>query len=125
MAIINDNINVLFQNSGLTQKEFAEKFGTNQKTIWTYLKQEVKPSGMFTLKICEYYGIDVNFINETLIEMKNGVISNASKPSKRFQVLKKKAEKLMEEYTEYSRKFNEELTSIMGQMEALSRISNR
>jgi transcriptional regulator with XRE-family HTH domain len=101
-TILAENIRVLREASDLTQGEFGEKFGGNQKTQWTYEKGAI-PSSTYLLRLCNYYSVHLDTIqNKRLRIDREGTILNGQEDDKKklqqihkdVQVLKKEFEKV-------------------------------
>lgn len=124
--VLSQNLKTLYQASNLSQKEFGERFGSNQKNIWAYLNNGTEPNGTFLLKLCQYYGFDINYLTTVKITVNTaGNITNLPKHSSRLKRLKKRAQDLKQEHKQFSERIAEELSSIITEFEDMERSLHR
>lgn len=91
------NIKILFEASGVSQREFAERHGTNQKTLWTYINGAASPNLAFIISLCKEYGVNSEFLMNQKIKLKDGEIANRNYADQRIADLRKKAQILQHE----------------------------
>lgn len=125
MKTLNENIKTLWECSGLTQKEFGERYGSNQKALWTYLNGS-EPNGQFLLKICDGYGVDINFLSSTkLIKGRDGQVKNLPNYSAQIRKLRAKADRIKERLDLLSNELANEVSSLITEVERLERSRTR
>jgi transcriptional regulator with XRE-family HTH domain len=125
MKILNENLKTLWAASGLTQKEFSERMGSNQKAFWTYLNGSA-PNGQFLLKICDSYGVDIGFLEtQRLIAGRDGKIKNLPNYAAHIKRLKRKAEKINERFNTMTKELSDEIGSLITEVERLERKRTR
>lgn len=97
MTILQQNIKILYEASGLSQAKYAKKHGITQKVLWTYINGAASPNLAFIISICKEYGINSEFLMNQKIKIKDGDISNRNYADQRISELRKKAQILQHE----------------------------
>jgi transcriptional regulator with XRE-family HTH domain len=121
MSYLAENIKAIWKDSGLTQKEFAEQFGSTDKAIWTYIHGRAEPNGAFLLRLCEHFSIDIHFLYERKIIIKRNKILNRPDKGNKARELKVKAIELLNQTREVQAGIEAELRSLITELEQLSR----
>ena len=65
-----DRIKKVRKDSGLTQKEFAERLGIKQNTVASYEMGRIGVSDSVRISICREFGINEQWLREGIGEMK-------------------------------------------------------
>ncbi len=121
MTIVHQNIAKLFKASGMTQKDFAEKFGISAKVAWTYINGTAKPGGQFLLRLCEFYSIDFEFLNNTRIRINaRGEIENRPNYKARAQKIRRQMDQLMTERQQFERVFQAHIAKLAMDLESIA-----
>ena len=60
--MIGERLKYLREDTGLTQKEMAEKLSINYRTYSGYERDEVEPGDDFIVKLCEYYNVSADYL---------------------------------------------------------------
>lgn len=65
-----DRIKKVRKDSGLTQKEFAERLGIKQNTVASYEMGRIGVSDSVRISICREFGVNEQWLREGIGEMK-------------------------------------------------------
>lgn len=62
MRIYAEKLNLLIEQSGLTQTQFAEKMGILQSALNNYVTDKREPKLSIAKKIADYFGVSVDYM---------------------------------------------------------------
>lgn len=114
------NIKAFREASGLTQKEFAQLHGTNQKVQWTYEQGKSLPSSSYTLSLSRKYGFDPELLASLKFRFsKDGRILNIPKKRDELSSLKSELTVVLNEFDEYTRGFISKISAIKERIQTL------
>lgn len=116
------NIRSLRELSKLTQKEFAELHGTNQKVQWTYEAGKSLPSAAYTLSLGKYYGFTPELLTTIKFKFsKEGKITNVPKIEDELDLIKEELNETIVEFEHYVTAFMGRINNIKSKIIDLER----
>ena len=115
--IIAHNIKLLRTIRKETQPEFGNRLGSNQKSIWSYEKGNVRPKPNFLLQISRHYGITPETMLHVKLKIdKGGKIINLPKADKEYGRLYKQLEIVMQKHAQQLELLQQETQEIFSKL---------